>query len=192
MILAGHITAVTITTTDVIHDLYAIDSTFSLIKVRKMRWAEVLENRSLRDLPFKIETNRFGQIVMSPANRSHSRYQGIIVGLLYSMKKSGEVYPECPIETPEGVKVPDVAWASDELLSTVRREELTFSVPPELCVEVLSPSNSVLEIDEKKSLYFQQGAEEVWICDETGKLGFFTDAGKIEHSVLFPEFPKQI
>ncbi len=183
MILAGHIPTVT---------MKSVDSTHSLIKVRKMRWAEVLETKSLRDLPFKIETNRFGQIVMSPASRNHSRYQGIIVGLLYSMKTSGEVYPECPIETPEGVKVPDVAWASDTCLATVNPKDLTFSVAPELCVEVLSPSNNILEIDEKKSLYFQQGADEVWICDVSGKVGFFTADGEVEHSLLFPEFPKQI
>src|SRR3954449_4152731 len=78
-----------------------------------MHWAEVIEDPSLRDLPFKIETNRFGQIVMSPATRGTSRYRGIIVGLLFSMKVSGELHSGCPVETAEGVKVPDATWVSE-------------------------------------------------------------------------------
>jgi hypothetical protein len=31
-----------------------------------MKWEEVGENRQLQDLPFKIELNNWGQIVMSP------------------------------------------------------------------------------------------------------------------------------
>ncbi len=36
-----------------------------------MQWSEVLEDKSLRDLPFKIETNRYGQIVMTPVSNEH-------------------------------------------------------------------------------------------------------------------------
>ena len=32
-----------------------------------MKWQEVLEDKSLQDLTYKIELNRWGQIVMSPA-----------------------------------------------------------------------------------------------------------------------------
>lgn len=34
------------------------------------RWREVLDDRSLHDLPYKIETNRQGQVVMGPAKNS--------------------------------------------------------------------------------------------------------------------------
>jgi hypothetical protein len=37
-----------------------------------MTWAEVCADRSLRDQPCKIETDRFGQIVMSPAKVDHA------------------------------------------------------------------------------------------------------------------------
>lgn len=156
-----------------------------------MQWAEVLENQALRDLPFKIETNRHGQIVMSPASVDHGRYQAIIVGILYSLKTCGEVYVECPIQTEEGVKVPDVAWASD-VRSSTGRDKLTFISAPELCVEVLSPSNRALEIEEKQRLYFQQGAEEVWICSEDGLIRFFVVNSELPNSRLFPAFPKEV
>ena len=38
-----------------------------------MDWREVIENPSLRNLPFKIETNEWGQIVMTPATVRHSK-----------------------------------------------------------------------------------------------------------------------
>ncbi len=157
-----------------------------------MQWSEVLEDRSLRNLPYKIETNRFGQIVMSPASANHSEYQSTVLSLLDPMKPNGKVYCEIPIGTPDGVKVPDVAWASESRRAMRRPEQTTFSVAPELCIEVLSRSNSVSEIDEKKLLYFRQGADEVWTCDMTGKVTFFDAEGRIERSRLFPQFPSQI
>ena len=35
---------------------------------------------------------------------------------------------------------------------------------PEICIEVLSLSNSPAEMNEKRDLYFEAGAHEVWIC----------------------------
>lgn len=43
-----------------------------------MRWEEVCEHKQLQDLPFKIELNKWGQIVMSPVKIKHSFYQGRI------------------------------------------------------------------------------------------------------------------
>lgn len=35
-----------------------------------MKWQEVCEDKALQDLPYKIELNRWGQIVMSPAKNT--------------------------------------------------------------------------------------------------------------------------
>lgn len=37
-----------------------------------MRWEEVCEHQQLQDLPFKIELNKWGQIIMSPVKIKHS------------------------------------------------------------------------------------------------------------------------
>jgi hypothetical protein len=37
-----------------------------------MNWQEVCAHPALQHLPFKLETNRWGQIVMSPASNRHS------------------------------------------------------------------------------------------------------------------------
>ncbi len=70
-----------------------------------MRWEEVCENKQLQDLPFKIELNKWGQIVMSPVKIKHSFYQGRIQRLLESLLHTGEVIPECAINTSDSVKV---------------------------------------------------------------------------------------
>lgn len=36
-----------------------------------MEWSEVIYNPFLQDLPFKIELNKFGKLLMSPASNSH-------------------------------------------------------------------------------------------------------------------------
>ena len=41
-----------------------------------MQWQEVCEHPSLRELPFKIETNEKGEIVMNAVKVIHSLYQG--------------------------------------------------------------------------------------------------------------------
>jgi hypothetical protein len=45
---------------------------------------------------------------------------------------------------------------------------------------------------EKQGLYFEAGAEEVWYCDEDGRLSFFDAEGPLATSWLFPEFPQNI
>jgi Uma2 family endonuclease len=153
-----------------------------------MNWTEVISHPELRDLPFKIETNRYGQIVMSPASNRHGLFQSAIDRLIGQLKLSGYVQFECAVETEDGVKVADVAWYSDEFYQN-HRDEVAYSAAPELFVEVLSPSNSSAEINEKTRLYFQHGAHEVWICDANGKMRFMTSRHELAQSELFPDFP---
>ena len=63
---------------------------------------------------------------------------------------------------------------------------------PELCVEVMSPSNSWEEMRHKTLLYLAAGAREVWICDETGKVHFFDGAGERTDSALISGIPTQL
>ena len=55
-----------------------------------MTWAEVCAIPELRDLPFKVETNRLGQIVMSPAKNRHAFIQGKVAGLLARLLPEGK------------------------------------------------------------------------------------------------------
>lgn len=156
-----------------------------------MNWQEVCEHPSLQDLPFKIELNEWGEIVMSPTKVYHGFYQGEIGFLMRSMRRSGKIISECAIKTRKGTKVADVAWASDKRFKKIKHE-FDCSIAPEVCVEVVSASNTQAHIREKRALYFDAGAQEVWFCSKTGAMSFYNAEGKLAHSLLFPKFPKKI
>lgn len=156
-----------------------------------MNWQEICDDPTLRDLPFKIETDRWGHIVMSPASNRHSLLQAEIQNLLRSHCDGGYAFPECSIQTARGVKVADVAWGSDAFF---RRNGTVNPYPeaPEIVVEVASPSNSLAELEEKKELYFGRSAQEVWLCDECGRMRFFSNHSALECSALAPAFPNRV
>ena len=156
-----------------------------------MRWEEVCENRQLQDLPFKIELNKWGQIVMSPVKIKHSFYQGRIQRLLESLLKTGEVMPECAIDTSDGVKVADVVWCSAERFDRIQ-EQVSASIAPEICIEVKSSGNTLDEMEFKKRLYFEAQAIEVWICNEQGQITFYNEQSELAQSLLVPNFPNRI
>ncbi len=118
-----------------------------------MNWQEVCANPNLKNLPFKIELNEYGQIVMSPMKVIHSLLQGEIERLLSRLITGGKVFPECAIATEKGTKVADVVWVSDGRLQQIKYE-IECSIAPEICIEVLSDSNTEAEMMAKKTALF--------------------------------------
>jgi len=141
-----------------------------------MQWQDVLADKSLQDLPYKIELNERGNIEMSPASFMHSRLQGKLAAIL-SRELGGEVFTELAIQTRKGVKVPDVAWGTEEYFQQ-HCENICATSAPELCIEILSRSNTMLEMQEKISLYLEAGAIEVWLVDQQGLIRFFNAEGE--------------
>ncbi|GAC1446391.1 MAG: Uma2 family endonuclease [Pyrinomonadaceae bacterium] len=156
-----------------------------------MDWSEVIAHPSLQDLPFKIELNEYGEVVMTPTRLKHSAYQFKIGSLMQMMRHEGMTLTECAIKTRRGTKVADVAWFSFERWHGVK-DELDSPIAPEVCVEILSASNTTFEMKEKRRLYFAHGAHEVWICDEYGEVSFYNSKRKLKKSTLFPEFPSKV
>ena len=126
-----------------------------------MQWQDVLADKSLRDLPYKIELNEYGHIEMSPTSFTHSYLQGTLAFLLRT-QLSGKVFTEFAVITDKGVKVPDVAWSSDAYYQQ-HKNDITATAAPEICVEIISPSNSMKEMRAKIKLYLKAGATEVWL-----------------------------
>jgi Uma2 family endonuclease len=158
------------------------------------RWDELLGDPELAKIEARIETDRHGHIIMSPPPApSHGSFQAEIVHLLRKLIPQGRVLTECPISTADGVKAADVAWASPKRMRELGNRTC-FPEAPEICVEVLSPSNTVAEIQEKTDLYFDAGAQEVWLCASSGTMTF-TARGMslpLAASQLCPAFPKQV
>ncbi|MDR3556438.1 MAG: Uma2 family endonuclease [Syntrophobacteraceae bacterium] len=157
-----------------------------------MEWREVVEHPSLKDLPFKIETNEWGKIMMTPASFAHGIYQAEITALLKSLRKEGKVSTECPVRTSKGTRVADVAWSSAAFLKKHGIKKMELRESPEIVVEIESPSNTVAELEEKRLIYFEKGAREFWLCDDDGNMRFFNPQGELKRSEIFGEFPGHI
>jgi Uma2 family endonuclease len=136
----------------------------------RRRWLAMIANPLLADVPGKLELNEKGSIELTPPNNKHSLYQARIAGELQRL------LPEGSVETDIGVRVPDVAWASADFMR--RHGTMTpFPSAPEICVEVLSPSNSDVEIREKVAAYLAAGAREVWVVALDGAIAIVDDTG---------------
>ena len=127
---------------------------------------------------------------MSPTRYAHGGYQAAIATLLDKLL-DGKVVTEGAVQTSDNAKVPDVAWLTWEHWA-VAKNELAASVAPAICVEVTSKSNYRRELNEKKALYFEAGAKEVWFCDQMGNVIFHTPEGQVASSSLCPDFPASI
>lgn len=156
-----------------------------------MNWQQVCEHPSLQDMPFKIELNERGQILMSPVKVIHSLLRGQVAYLLRQYLENGQSFPKCAVKTRKGTKVADVAWASDERLKQIKYE-IECSVAPEICIEIISENNTAAEMDEKIGLYLENGATEVWMCTSEGVVSFYNADGPIPKSILAPHFPANI
>jgi len=158
---------------------------------RQERWQTIVDDPLLGELPYKVETNRRGQIVLSPHSAEHSDRQGDLIALLYERGGEGRARPEFPIVTPMGTKVADVIWVTAQ-----RREEMKatgdpLTLAPEICVEIMSESNDWEEMDEERRFYREAGADEVWVVEPDGSVRVFAD-DELEHSELAPGFPSSM
>lgn len=135
------------------------------------RWNELCSDPSLEDLPYKIELNAWGKVEMSPPAVPHARLQ----------------HTECPVVTDIGVRLPDVAWASNAF-RTRHKGASPLPQAPEICVEIISPSNFDAETGEKTRAYLAAGAQEVWLVAQNGAVRYIDGAGEKSHS-HFPVTP---
>jgi Uma2 family endonuclease len=147
-----------------------------------VRYRAMCEDPNLTNLPGKVELDVWGRMVMSPPSYYHGLVQGRLGARLAGLP-GGELLGEVPIATAAGLFLPDLAWASHAFIARHPREKTPLTRAPELCIEVVSPSNSVKELEEKMTAYFGVGADEVWIVYLRSKTcQFYGKEGLLEHS----------
>jgi len=157
------------------------------------RWKELGADPELAKLPYKIETDRLGRILMSPPPFfDHVRHVARIIELLHGHLPAGKALAETPVVTSDGVKVTDAAWISARYAAELEGQHpAALERAPEICVEVLSPSNTAEEMAEKGALYFEAGAHEVWLCGVDGKIAFYMPEPSAQ-SAICDGFPSEI
>jgi Uma2 family endonuclease len=107
---------------------------------------------------------------VAPAADDHSRREvrGLIrIGNFVLPRDLGEVYSGDAgfllERNPDTVRSPDIAFVKRERLRPI--DEATGYVPgaPDLAIEIVSPSNSAQDIDERVADYLRTGSQLVWV-----------------------------
>ena len=158
------------------------------------RWEELHADAELARIKGRAETDRYGNIIMSPPPApSHGSLQFEVGRLLSTSMSERSVLTERPISTADGVKAADVAWSSPSRLRHIGNRKC-FILAPEICVEVLSPWNTEAEMQEKMALYFDARAAEVWLCAPSGEMRFMdrNTTRPMKRSSICPTFPKRV
>jgi Uma2 family endonuclease len=163
------------------------DHRLSRAELRR-RWRDLAEDAAVAAIPFKVELNEKGAIEVSPPTTRHAFLQSFVAHALKLQRPEGTTFTECPVETEIGIRIPDVVWASPQFLA-LHAGESEFRAAPDLCVEVLSPRNTSVEMAEKVAAYLGAGAREVWLVGDDGVAEIHTNAGRVPRSALGFELP---
>ena len=110
-------------------------------------------------------------IPMSPATRRHGKISAKVIGHLYSHVYEnglGELYTaETIFQVGDRMMKPDVAFVSTPRLDV--DEDKAFPIPPDLAIEVVSPSDVHSRVVRKALDYLEAGTRLVWVLDPVAK-----------------------
>ena len=152
---------------------------------------------------YRIELVR-GRMVRSP--RPASLHGALTVRLAYRLHEfvesrgRGVVLADVGVVTsrdPDTVRGPDIAFYAPERIPETSYAT-SFWGPPDLAVEITSPSNRVSEMREKVAEYLESGVRCVWVVDlptrsvsvhgSGGAVRTVTEGGVLEGDDVLPGF----
>lgn len=147
-------------------DTYVLSQELSSLEDVSMTLDEFLEN--------DVEGHEYvkGELVaMSPASRRHGRISINIIRYLDPQvyeNKLGELYTaETSFKVGERVLKPDVAFVSTERLTG--DEDKGLPIPPDLAIEVVSPTDIQSRVVGKALAYRDAGTRCVWVLEPVSK-----------------------
>jgi Uma2 family endonuclease len=110
-------------------------------------------------------------IPMAPTSAEHGDISMNLISQLNTYVRDnqlGRVYaPETGFRVGERFLIPDIAFISTDRLPADRSK--AFPVPPDLAVEVVSPSDTLHRIQEKVFAYLEAGTHLVWVIAPRAK-----------------------
>ena len=109
-------------------------------------------------------------IPIAPPSREHGEISVNVIHYLYShvyQQKLGRLYTaETTFQVEERIMKPDVAFVSTTQLTGNKTDKTKgFPIPPDLAVEVVSPSDAQSRIAEKALAYLNAGTRLVWVLE---------------------------
>ena len=149
-----------------------------------VRYEKLCDDPWMAKVEGKIEIDAWGRVMMTPPPAYvHGWVQARLIQILGTLA-GGDVAGESPIATSTGVFAADITWASDAFLQK-HAGEVALQQAPELCIEVVSPSNSRKELNQKREAYFASGAQEVWIVyPKSKRCEFYGPQGQLQQSAF--------
>ncbi len=112
-----------------------------------------------------------GELVpMSPPTRIHSKISVNVIRHLdrhVRENQLGEVHVEATFQVDERGLKPDVAFVSTSRLDG--DENTGFPIPPDLAIEVVSPTDVQWRVADKAFTYLNAGTRLVWVLDPRAK-----------------------
>ena len=113
-----------------------------------------------------------GELVpMSPATMIHGKISSklhIRLGLHVEENRLGELYiTETTFQLDDRAVKPDIAFVSRDRLP--EDENQASPIPPDLAVEVVSPSDKHYDVIEKALAYLRSGTRLVWVIEPVAK-----------------------
>lgn len=113
-----------------------------------------------------------GELVpMPPTSVEHGDISMNLVSPLYLYVRDnhlGRVYvPDTGFRVGERVLIPDIAYISTDRIPDDKSR--AFQVPPDLAVEVISPTDTILRVEEKVFAYLEAGTRLVWVIKPRSK-----------------------
>ena len=144
------------------------------------RWNE---RQYVEDDPDCYELNEFGEWIVSPRPTHGHQQVASVVAFQLTTQLGERAVIEVSVYTDRGIRAPDVVWMpATRWLEAKGQNPLAFV--PDVCVEVLSPSNTRQEILMKVGTYLRGGAREAIVVGLKGQLEFFGPGGRLEASAL--------
>ncbi len=125
---------------------------------------------AMSDDGYRYELVKGELIRMAPTGHKHGIVTMRIAGPLYRYVKNnnlGEVYGAesgfLISQDPDTVRAPDVAFVRRERIERAGDVRSYWIGPPDLAVEVVSPGDTVDEVEDKVSEWLEAGTEAVWV-----------------------------
>ncbi len=124
----------------------------------------------------RYELIRGRLITMSPSGSEHGAVTmqlSLILGPFVAARNLGLLFGAATgfrLERhPDTVRAPDIAFISHARILPGGIPQGYWSGPPELAVEVVSPSDTAREVSEKAAAWIHFGARAVWVVDPDSK-----------------------
>jgi Uma2 family endonuclease len=135
------------------------------------------------ECPDRYELTEFGELILSPRPSNDHQAIAFAVGVQLTQQLGPRAATDIAVYTDRGIRVPDVVWMPPARWAEYKGQT-PFPVAPDVCVEVLSPSNSREEIAMKAGAYLRGGAQEVIAVGLRGEVEYFGPEGRREASAL--------